>query len=334
MNEISAINLDDPDSTVEVGTTLALTQSTAGGAFLQSMAWTPDGTLLAFTAADPDDGSIDVWLFSPQEGEAWRLTDGADTYAGSWTMTEAGTWRLWVSVAGDTPRSVLLSPTSPGAEPIDPAASSDSAASDVFQPLISPNGAYVIFWSGTMRRDGAGWLFDEGGAPWLAEVRSDDGLAFEFVNARQLFTDLSIRRAAFASASVAWAPDGDRFAVWAIDWSGTSQGRDGVLYPDPARVYLGRATDARHVTQDHALDESDIPEGSRVVDVKVAPTGRHLAITAARPRAGVMEAPRADLLLVTRNTGSVADEVELVRSADDGWFGPAAYDAGSGAERP
>ena len=112
------------------------------------------------------------------------------------------------------------------------------------------------------------------------------------------------------------------------------QGRDGVLYPDPARVYLGRATDARHVTQDHALDESDIPEGSRVVDVKVAPTGRHLAITAARPRAGVMEAPRADLLLVTRNTGSVADEVELVRSADDGWFGPAAYDAGSGAERP
>jgi hypothetical protein len=69
------------------------------------------------------------------------------------------------------------------------------------------------------------------------------------------------------------------------------------------------------------------------VDVKVALTGRHLAITAARPRAGVLDAPRADLLLVTRNTGSVPDEVEVIRSADDGWFGPAGYDAG-GAEGP
>lgn len=333
MNEISAINLGDTESVVGAGETVSLARSTAGDAFAQPMAWTPDGTLLAFTVADPEDGSIGVWLFAPESGEAWRLTEGDDAYAGSWAMNEAGTWRLWVSVAGTTPRSVLVTPTSPGADPIDPSTSSDSAASNVFQPLLSPNGAYVVFWSGTMRRDGAGWVFDEGGAPWLAEVQSGDGLAFEFVDARQLFTDLSIRRSAFASARVVWAPDSDRFAVWSTDWTGTSQGRDGVLYPDPARVYSGRATDPRHITQGHALDAGDLPEGSRVVDVKVALTGRHLAITAARPRAGVLDAPRADLLLVTRNTGSVPDEVEVIRSADDGWFGPAGYDAG-GAEGP
>lgn len=333
MNEISAINLADTDSAVGVGETVSLAQSTGGDAFAQPLSWAPDGTLLAFTVADPEDGSIDVWLFAPSAGEAWRLTDGADAYAGSWTMDESGAARVWVSLAGATPRSVLMSPTAPGADPVDPTASSESEATNVFQPLLSPNGAYVIFWSGTMRREGAGWIFDEGGAPWLAEVQSEDGLAFEFVNARQLFTDLSIRREGFASARVVWAPDSDRFAVWSTAWTATSQGRDGVRYPDPARVYSGRATDPRHVTQEHALDAGDVPEGSRVVDVKIAPTGRHLAITAARQRAGALEAPRADLLLVTRNTGSVADAVEIIRSADDGWFGPAAYDVG-GTESP
>jgi hypothetical protein len=62
-----------------------------------------------------------------------------------------------------------------------------------------------------------------------------------------------------------------------------------------------------------------------VVDVKVSPTGRHLVITAARPRSGIFDPPRSDLLLVTRNTGRVADEVERLGSATDGWYGPAAF---------
>ena len=36
--------------------------------------------------------------------------------------------------------------------------------------------------------------------------------------------------------------------------------------------------------------------------------------------------PEGDILLIERNTGSVADVVETLGSADDGWFGPAAFD--------
>ena len=78
----------------------------------------------------------------------------------------------------------------------------------------------------------------------------------------------------------------------------------------------------------HALDVDDLPADTFVVDVKVAPTGRHLVITAAYPRAGVLDPPRADLLLVERNTGDIPDEVTEVEPDAEGWFGPAAFDDG------
>jgi hypothetical protein len=88
------------------------------------------------------------------------------------------------------------------------------------------------------------------------------------------------------------------------------------------------------VTSRHAIDATDIPGGSFVVDVKVSPTGNHLVVTAGRPSAGIMDPPAADLLLVTRNTGNVSDEVAVIGSADDGWFGPAGFDAFNEAETP
>ena len=85
---------------------------------------------------------------------------------------------------------------------------------------------------------------------------------------------------AFTSAAIAWGPDGDAYAVWSAAWTGVPQGED---YPDPRRVYFSHATDARRVTSAHALDAEDIPADSFVADVKVAPTGNHLAVTAGRP---------------------------------------------------
>ncbi len=93
-------------------------------------------------------------------------------------------------------------------------------------------------------------------------------------------------------------------------------------------MYFGHATDPRGLTMAHAIDSADLPPDAFVVDVKVAATGRHLVITAAQPRAGVLDPPSADLLLVERNTGDVADVVTPIGAADDGWFGPAAFDAG------
>jgi hypothetical protein len=41
----------------------------------------------------------------------------------------------------------------------------------------------------------------------------------------------------------------------------------------------------------------------------------------------VLDRPVADLLLVKRNTGDVPDAVVVMRSREDGWFGPGAFDA-------
>ena len=128
----------------------------------------------------------------------------------------------------------------------------------------------------------------------------------------------------FTSAAISWAPNSDAFAIWDAEWTGIPQAAEGE-YPDPRRVYLGRATDPRHVTRIHALDVGDVPEDATVVDVKVAGTGRHLAITARYPVPGDLSTAEADLLLVTRNFDDVADEVLVLNQTGPGWYGPALY---------
>jgi hypothetical protein len=318
-------DLGEVESTMSVGDTVEIGQSVAGSPFLEQLFWSPDGRFLAYTLADDkEDGGTDVWLFRPSVGTPERLTDVGNAYAGSWTRDEDAS-RLWISTAGESPRShlVTLDPDVGRIAALDPADSPYPAADNVFQPLVSSNGAWVIFWSGTMDRAGAEWLFTEGGAPWLANNQSDGDGGYEFGDARELFADVVIRRDAFSSAAITWGGGSDAYAVWDVAWTGTSQGS----YPARERVYFGRALDAETITRDHALDADDLPGDAFVADVKVSPTGRHLVVTAARPRAGVLDTPRADLLLVTRNTGTVADLVEVLGSADDGWFGPAAFDA-------
>jgi hypothetical protein len=119
--------------------------------------------------------------------------------------------------------------------------------------------------------------------------------------------------------------------VWDTAWTGLPQAAEGD-YPDRSRVYFGRATDPRGLTQFHALDADDLPADGIVVDVKVSPTGAHLVITVRYPAAGGLDAPRADLILVRRHTGTVHDEVETLRSG--GWNGPAAFDAYNEIEAP
>ncbi len=317
-------------SPVAVGGTAIAIEGQPGGSFGEHMAWSPDGRYLAFTVSDLGDGGVDAFVFDPGTGVATRLTDVGTAYAGSWVESpdQPGSYHLWVSVAGPEPVSYLVPVLDGNGAPlegIEPAAEALATLDGVFQPVVSPNGAFVIYWRGTMAPAGAEWVLADGGAPYLAEHRWEAGATAGFENERQLFGDLTIGRSAFASGAVTWGADSDSYALWELRWTGTSQGADGTQYPDADRVYFSHATDARGITQRHALDAGDVPEDARVVDVAIAPTGRHLAITAARASAGVMDPPHADLLLVTRNTGDVADEVLVLGSGDDGWFGPAGY---------
>ncbi|MGI8829625.1 MAG: zf-HC2 domain-containing protein [Candidatus Limnocylindria bacterium] len=330
-------DLPPTDSPIAVGETVILGRSVAGSPFLEHLSWSSNSYYLAYTLADPDGDGTDAWMFDVSFGEPRPLTDVGNAYAASWIPGGAGTSLVWISTADAEPVSYLHGfhdsagdPDDPRlGEAGDPAEDSLATAEGVFQPILSPNGSLAIYWKGRMDRVGDEWLLGEGGAPYLAE--HDD--EFAFANERQLFSDLTIGREAFTSAGITWGADGDAYAVWNTQWTGVSQGGESD-YPDPRRVYFGHATDPRGLTQTHAIDASDIPDGSSVVDVKVSPTGRHLLVTAQRPIGGIMEAPAADLLFIERNTGDTPDEVFFLGDADRGWFGPAAFDALPDPEDP
>lgn len=331
---------DQVESPLEVGETVVLGESIAANPFLQVLAWSQDSRRLAYTLADPEsDGATDAWLFDAALGTPVRLTDSGNGFAASWlppAEDDERVTRLWVSFADEEPTSHLVElpvvePETPqpseSPEPATPVSDVIREEPDVFLPLLSAHGHLAIYWTGTMEAGGDGtWAFVEGGEPYLAEHDLRDE-RYEFGNERPLFSDLDEETDLFSSAAIRWGPDGDAYAVWDTRWTGENEGDDELVYPDPGRVYFGHATDPRGLTRFHAIDRDDLPEDGSVVDVKLSPTGHHLVITVRRPIDGDLSAPRADLLLVTRNTGDVADEVQPLGWTDQGWFGPAAFDA-------
>ena len=325
-----------PEPDLDIAATVPIGASVAGGPFLERLAWAPDGSALAYTLADPEGGGTDVWIFDRGTGEHWQLTDTGDSYAGSWvaapaTDDEASRPQLWVSRAEGTVTSYLVSATTPDGEPItqiDPVDEAALVAPHVFQPIVSPNGAFAIYWDGAMTRSDSGeWLFSEGGAPYLAEHRPEDTTEGPFPSERPLFSDVTIDRDAFTSAAIAWGWDSDAYAVWNTEWTGLPQSSgDEDPYPDRTRVYFGHASDPRGLTRFHAIDRDDLPTDGSVVDVKVSPTGQHLVVTVRLPTPGDLSAPTAQLLLIKRNTGDVADTVDRIADEPGRWFGPAVFD--------
>ncbi len=334
---------DDPaapepiDSPIAVGQTVVLGESLSGDPFIEQLAWSaPSGRYLAFAMTNAESGDTDAWLFDASIGEAEQVTDTGNAYVGSWLPDGGGSSLLWLSVASERPTSYLQAFPDSAAEaltPIDPADDPIAMAEGVFQPLLNVSGRFAIYWDGAMERIGsedgavAGWRFVSGAEPYLAE-HIWESEEVRFADERAIFRDLTVDRDGFTSASITWGPDGDTYAIWDARWTGTPQsGENEAPYPDEGRVYFSRATDARGMTRGQAIDAGDVPEDWYIADVKIAPTGEHLVITVARPLAGTLDAPEADLLLVERNFGDEADEVTVLRGEQDtNWWGPAAYD--------
>ena len=338
MNEVRATRValapdDAPpteDTLPDIGDVVVLGRSIAGSPFLERLAWSPDGSRLAYTLADPEaSGATDAWIFEPDRAEPARLTEVGNAFAAGWIPDRDGdaASRLWVSTAAEMPSSQVLDlPAGEEIATVDPAEAAVHEARGVFLPTLSPDGRLAIYWSGRMTPAGGhGWIMSQDGEPFLAEHDIRDE-TYEFDNERPLFSDLRVDRDGFASAAISWSADGDAYAVWDAEWTGDSQGTEDSPYPDPLRVYFGHARDARGLTRFHAIDKADLPEDGSVVDVKVSPTGQHLLVTVRYPLDGTLSVPRADLLLITRNTGDVRDEVQRLNLNDEGWFGPAAFD--------
>lgn len=321
------------ETPVAEGATVELGESMAGSEFLEQLFWSPDGAFLTYTLAMP--AGSDAWIFDVATGAASQFTSAGNAYASGWFLGGDRGALLWalISVAGPEPATQVHAfadySNPPGnrldAWPIDPGQDALATIPGAFQPLISPDASRVIFWRGQMRSTGGEWTFAEGGSPYIAELRVSE-TAFELLNERPLFSDVTIDRDAFTSAGIVWGADSDAYAVWDAEWTGIPQGAAGE-YPNVNRVYFGHASDDRELTEQHAIDAADLPEGASVVDVKV-PTTRHLLVTAQQPIGGVMDVPRASLILVSRNTGNVPDEVfTFTGPGDDAWFGPPAFDA-------
>jgi len=320
-------------SSVTDGKTYELGRSAVGGPFVEHLAWSREGRYLAYAIADPNgQAGTNVYVFDTlTPDQPTQLTYSGNFYVGSWDVDDEGEL-LWISEAGAEPISYavraydsdgLVQRLPDGPVP------AERTAEGVFQPLFNRSKNAVIYWRGVMQTGGSEapgeWLFVQAGAPYIARETEESALSFE--GGVPLFSDLEVADQGFRAAAITWGPDDRSIAVWDANWPDAPSLEDGTVYPDRARVYFGNVDDERLLTSRHALDQEDVPDGARVVDVALAATGRHLALTVAYELTGDLDAPRADLLLVTRNTGNVADVVEPVAGASvGGWHGPAIYD--------
>lgn len=323
-NEVWAAHLPD-GKTVPLGCSQA-------SAFTDRLAWSADGSYLAFTLitvdlgqssdCPADDGALgtaDAWVYDAANGERYRLTRSGNAYAASF-MSDGNPATLLVSFAAGSPwtEAVPL-----GGDPSNP-----DRIDGVFLPLVSPSGNRAIFWSGTMALSAGQWQFSKGGLPQLSGDLRSTGPASPWVGT-PLFTDLvPYGGEAFAYGKFTWAPDSDQFAFWDGAWTGVPQSSDGT-YPNQQDVYFGKVSGGL-LNADSRL-VLDLPEGPWIVSVSISdaafsedtPGGAEAAITIGVPSAGIGDPPSAYLQIVPLGSGRPHTIGGGVTPPP--WDGPAVY---------
>ena len=284
-NEVWAFRMAD-------GTVVPLGCSEAAS-FTDRLAWSPNGSYLAFTlntvdlgpssncpANDGDLGTADAWVYDAANGERYRLTRSGNAYAATFTGGDPAT--LLVSFAAESPWTEAI-PL--GADPSNP-----DRTDGVFLPLISPDGNRAIFWNGTMTRNGGSWHFSLGGMPQLSKDFRSAGPASPWIGT-PLFTDLvAVGGEGFASGDFGWAPDSDQFAFWDGAWTGVKQSAD-ETYPSQGDVYTGRVSGG--LLSQASRAGINLAEGAWIVDAALSSTS--LAITVGLPSAGIGDPPSASV---------------------------------------
>lgn len=296
--------------------------------FYDQLAWSADGSVLAYTLISGPDpaGPSDVWLFRPSSSDVRQLTASGSAVAASFEPgITGGSAQLWVSVASASgPTSYRLAiPTASGTSPekVQPATAATATVSGAFLPLLAPDGRSAVVWHGQMAK-GAGWQFQRGGMPYL--VTAADAASLKLSDMGQpLFPSLTLAQGGgFGSAAIAWSAGSDGFVVWNTAWTGVPQTAG---FPDHQRIYLGHVRTGELIGANQALDAKDVTGTvAAIQDVKLAPDGLHLAITVARPLAGDLSAPAADLIIVKREYGTTPDGVSSL-GAGGSWNGPGLY---------
>jgi len=296
--------------------------------FSERMTWSPDSRYLAYTAADIDaEVGPDAWVFDTADATWAQVTDSQSTYAAAFVPFGADAGALWVSEAGATPSTHLVTPDDladgePGTAP-------DRSMDFVFQPLLSPSGEHAIFWRGSMRREGGGWAIDTGGMLYLSGEPVDGGPSW---SGEELFPTLAVDQDALGSASVRWSYDADWFAVFDVQWRGTPQtDAGGSPFPRTDAVYFGRAAERALIDDDATwVNVTTDAEMERPIDVAFVPYDfggdvPSVAITVFESPAGESgDSPVGRARLVLAPAGGFGGPVPEIDAAAD-WAGPALY---------
>lgn len=299
-----------------------------GSVFSQRMSWSPDSRYLAYTRANVDQGAgPDAWLFDTESGEPSQATGTGSTYVAGFVPAGDAAGSLLVSVAGETPVTYPLTAEqlASGERP-DPGAV-DGRLEAVFQPLLSPDGRYAVFWRGAMRQEGAGWAIDTGGMLYLTGEPVDGSPSW---SGEELFPTLPVEQDALGSAQVEWSYDSDRFAVWNVEWRGVPLEEGDGGFPSRSAVYLGRAT-ARDLIdgEEDGLrlanpDSLEFVSDVTFVDYLFGNDAPALAATIFEASSGESgDSPVAQSRLVVVPSGPSDAGTEIAPEA--AWVGPALY---------
>ena len=202
----------------------------------ESAAFSADGSWFAFTAR-PDDRSRgpDVYVWQVGEASARAITTDGSTVFGSWDGNEI--------VAS---RPLLVRSRANAAVPvtvrIDPATGEESAAGDVWRPVVDPTRSRAIGWTGslTLAEDGSTWTPDVG----TLELRDWTVGGAQRRGTGQGHDGLVVADAAKAGFDVRWDEAGDWVAIWVADPGDPSVGRLSLYRVDQARGKLELPKDA------------------------------------------------------------------------------------------
>jgi hypothetical protein len=304
------------------GKTVALGCS-QGAPFTDRLAWSADGSYLAFTlitvdlgpssgcpADDGALGSADAWVYDAVNRERYRLTRSGNAYAASF-MSGSNPATLLVSFAAESPWTEAV--------PLGGDPTNLDRIVGVFLPLLSPDGSRAIFWSGTMASSGGSWQFSRGGMPQLSGDFRAAGPASPWLGT-PLFTDLTpVGGEAFASGSFRWGADSMRIAFWNGAWTGAPQSADGT-YPSYSDLYLSTASALLSVVSRFAPGLTD--QGT-VMDVTYSPSG-DVAITIGSPTAGIGDPPSATTTIFPTCCGGGSNRIGGGVNPPP-WDGPAVF---------
>ena len=286
--------------------------------FTDRLAWSPDGSYMAYTLVSIDlgptsgcppsvtaVGRTDAWFFDVGTGERTKITGDGNAFAASFLPNE----HLLISWAAETPWSEEV-PLKADATP--------APINGVFLPLISSDGNRAMFWSGTMASSNGQWQFSRGGMPQLSDDFRSAGPASPWIGT-PLFKDLTpVGGEAFAYGSFEWATATGRIAFWNGAWTGPPQSADGT-YPSQQDVCIGSSTSLLSAP----ACSLGLAGKGRIVDVTLSPSG-DVAVTVGLPSAGIGDPPSATLTVI----GSCCGGEGRVIGSDvqpPPWDGPAVF---------